>query len=110
MTNDSRAGALAGPWRAVLADLNGDVYASVAAAPEGVEDQDEPVTISVVRGTALPVDRGGDLCAPGTYHSGDVAYELDGVDLEDDDPSVGADARFIQAEAMSAGLNAAGAP
>ncbi|MFC7276250.1 hypothetical protein ACFQS1_19835 [Paractinoplanes rhizophilus] len=45
---------------------------------------------------------------PGSYQSGDVAYELDDVWLVDpDDPSVGAEARFIQAKAMAAGLNAA---
>lgn len=107
MTDNIRAEALAGPWQAVLADRYGNVYPSVAAALEEAEDPDEEVLISVVRGTATPTDRGGDLHAPGTHHSGDVVFEIEAY-LEDDDPSVGAEARFAQAEAMAAGLNAAG--
>jgi len=101
---------LQGPWTAVLADRSGFVYESVEDARENIDDPDDEVTITVVRGTALPDDRSGcRLRLPGSLHCGDQAYALDDVYLNDpDDPSVGADARYAQAQAMAAGLNAAG--
>jgi hypothetical protein len=101
---------LRGPWSAFLADRHGFVYESMDDARENVEDPYEEVTITVVRGTAMPNDRSGcRLRLPGSHHCGDKAYELDDVYLDDpDDPSVGAEARFEQAKAMAAGLNAAG--
>lgn len=101
---------LQGPWTAVLTDLTGFVYTSVADARDNVEDPDEQVSIAIVRGSALPDDRSGcRLRLPGSYHSGDMAYEMDDVYLDDpDDESVGAEARYAQAQAMAAGLNAAG--
>lgn len=111
---DLAADALCGPWQAVLADRHGFVYNSVTDAVENVEDPYEEVTVTVVRGTALPTDRDGTtgcrLRLPRSYNSGDVAYEIDDVCLVDaDDPSVEAEARWVQAQAMAAGLNAAGA-
>jgi hypothetical protein len=108
MTDTIRAEALVGPWQVVLADRHGNVYADVATALAEVEDQDDPVTISVVRGTAVPERLGGDLFAPGSHHTGDVAYEIEAYLEDPHDSTIGADARLAQAEAMAAGLNAAG--
>lgn len=110
MDDDVRAKALAGPWLAVLSDRYGFVYDCVEDARESAEDGE--VSISVVRDSAMPSDRGGTtgvlLRLPGSYHSGDKAYELDDVYLDDpDDQSIAAAARFEQAKAMAAGLNAA---
>jgi hypothetical protein len=109
LTDIQRAEALAGPWLAVLADRWGYVYDSVDDARANVEDPDDEVKVTVVRGTAVPNDRDGlRLRLPGSCHSGDVAYELDDVYLDDpDDPSIGAEVRLEQAQAMAAGLNAA---
>lgn len=100
---------LTGPWHAYLADRDGFVYESVADALENAEDTEDEFQITVVRGTALPNDRSGcRLRLPGSNHCGDRAYEIDDVYLEDpDDPTVGAEARLLQAQAMAAGLNAA---
>jgi hypothetical protein len=101
---------LAGPWQAVLAESDGFVYDSVADALENAEDPEGEFTVTVVRGSAMPNDRSGcRLRLPGSFLSGDKAYELDDVYLDGDgDESVSAVARFAQAQAMAAGLNAAG--
>lgn len=98
---------LAGPWFAVLADHAGFVYDSVADARENAEDTDETFEISVRRGTAAVITPAGDRGRlPGSYHCGDLAYELDVyLDVYLDDPSVAAAARLAQAQAMAAGLN-----
>lgn len=93
---------LRGPWVAVMSDRYGEIYPDVETAR--VNGLDE-VEIAVVRGTAAPQDG---VSLPGSYSSGDVAYELTDVWVDDDgDPSVAAEARWTQARAMAAGLNAA---
>lgn len=98
---------------ALLAARDGWVFESFEAAlAELGEDHDEEMTIRVARGTALPaelVDPEHDVPRlPGSYSCGDVAIDLDDVWLVDpDDASIGAEARYIQAQAMAAGLNAA---
>lgn len=108
MTNISEH--LTGPWRAVLHDTDGFVWPSVDEAIEDHGD-DEEVTVAVVRGSALPNDRDGTtgvlLRMPGHRLSGDVAHEVDCYLVDPDDESTGAAARFAQAQAMAAGLNAA---
>ncbi len=101
--------ALTGPWTAVLADRHGFVYATFALALDDLgADHDEEMEISVRRGSAAPVEQHGNLRNPGSYSSGDLAYELDDVWLVDpDDPSIGAEARYAQAVAMATGLNMA---
>lgn len=90
--------ALRGPWIAVLSDNYGHLY-----EPEDLTDEDE-VEVSVVRGTAAPVDG---RC-PGTYHSGDVLYEHDGYWVDEDDASVSLKTRWEQAQAVAQALNALG--
>lgn len=104
---------LAGPWLAVLADRDGFVYDSFADAVEQLgEEHDEEMTVSVVRGTAMPSEKldGDDIPRmTGSYSCGDVAHTFDDVWLVDpDDATIGAEARLTQAQAMAAGLNAAG--
>lgn len=90
------------PWAAVISH-QGDAYDSVRTARIEL-GMDGEVDISVRRDTAAPDD--GYL--PGTCNTGDIAYELNYVLLtEDGDPSVAAEARWAQAQAMAAGLNAA---
>lgn len=100
---------LRGPWKAVLATTDGFVYPSVAEAIETLGEEEE-VQISVVRGSAAPNDRNGTTGVlhrlPGTVHAGDVAYEVDAYLVDPDDESLGAHARYEQAKAMAAGLNA----
>lgn len=102
---------LRGPWVAVLADDDGDVYATFDdAVTELGPDWSTEMTIRVVRGTALPTEGLTDeaLRLPGSYSTGDVVLDLDDVWLVDpDDDSIGAEARYLQAQAMAAGLNAA---
>lgn len=102
---------LRGPWVAVLADDDGAVYATFDdALTELGEDWDSEMTIRVVRGTALPIESPTDeaLRLPGSYQTGDVALDMDDVWLVDpDDASIGAEARYLQAQAMADGLNAA---
>lgn len=93
---------LRGPWMAVLSDTDGTVYPTVAAAIENLGEEEE-VEIAVVRGTAAPTD--GER--PGRHACGDAAYEIECYLIDPDDPSVGAEARYAQAQAMAAGLNAA---
>lgn len=90
---------LRGPWVAVLSERYGTVYDSVEDADEG-----EELEVSVVRGSAAP--RAGQM--PGSYQSGDVALCWEDLSVDGDaDSSTGAAARFEQAKAMAAGLNAA---
>lgn len=105
---------LSGPWLAVLTDSDGFVYSDFEVALEELgEEHDDEMTIAVVRGTALPIEQdpgveGSVLRMPGSYSCGDKVFKLDDVWLVDpDDDSVGAEARYAQAQAMAAGLNAA---
>lgn len=101
---------LAGPWQAVLATRDGFVLDSIE---EAIEDfgEDEEVRITIVRDTAVPTDRNGTtgdvLRLPGSYKSGDMIFELEAYLTDPDDESMGAAARWAQAQAMCAGLNAA---
>jgi hypothetical protein len=98
------------PWVAVLADLDGTVYPTVEEAIKHLGEDGE-VQISVVRGTAAPTGHdGGLLSMPGSWHLGDVACDTDAYLVDPDDESIGARARYEQAKAMAAGLNAAGEP
>lgn len=101
---------LRGPWVAVLADPLGFVYDSPQDARENADDPTDDFRIRIVRDSALPNDRSGDrLRLPSSYHEGDIAHDLYDVWLVDaDEESVGAEARRAQAQAMAAGLNAAG--
>ena len=93
---------LNGPWQAVISS-HGDAYDSVRTALIELGEDGE-VDVSVRRGSAAPEH--GYL--PGSHKTGDVAYEIEGVYLTDDgDPSGSAEARWVQAQAMAAGLNAA---
>lgn len=96
-------------WLAVLADRDGFVYPTFAQARADLDD-DAEMTISVVRGTALPVDDDlgdGLRACSGPYNAGDVAYEIDAYLVDPDDESEGAAVRYAQAQAMAAGLNSA---
>ena len=81
-------------WQAVLADECGYIYGGVIEAMEFL-DEDAEVRIRVVRGTAVPQDRDGEVRLPGSYKGGDVASEIECY-LVDDDESVSAAVRFAQ--------------
>jgi hypothetical protein len=92
---------------AFVVDFDDRVYPDVEVATKDL-GADEAVRITVVRGTAVPIDDGEDRpCMPGTFHAGDVAYEVDAYLTDPDDPSVSATVRFEQACAMVDGLNRA---
>lgn len=94
---------LRGPWKAFIGDSNGEIYTS----PEEV-DEDDSADVSVRRGSALPGERG---TLPGMHLTGDVLFELEGLYRNEEDPSIGLEARWEQAQAVAAGLNAlAGVP
>ncbi len=96
--NDMRAEALRGPWEAVLTETAGWVMT--------LDDFEEPgdARISIVRRTAAPggPDADGDQRLPGTYNSDDHLIEF--CDFEEFDE---VEARWVQAQAMVEGLNAA---
>lgn len=93
--------ALDGPWLAYLSDADGFVIASpVDADNDGAEPED--LRIQVVRRSALPAEDVGDLRMPGTWASPDRIVEWDDFDDWDE-----VKARWVQAQAMAAGLNAA---
>jgi hypothetical protein len=96
--------ALRGPWMAVISNCE-DAYPDMRTARIEVGEYGQ-VNISVRRGSALPDDDG---YLPGTYRSGDIAYEIGDVWMDGDgDGSISAEARWAQAQAMAAGLNGAG--
>lgn len=109
MTNNTDY--LRGPWHVVLADRDGFVYDSLTDLIQDHADADE-VSISIRRGTALPVadadvDQGDDddmdnTRLPGSYKADDL------IEIFDDYVEEGAEMRWAQAQAMAAGLNAAG--
>lgn len=100
---------LRGPWSAVLADESGYTYESVDEALSDL-GPDEEMQISIRRGTALPRTDIDDVDArlPGEFRTGDCIFEIEVYLGEDGDPSTSCEARYAQAEAMAAGLNAAG--
>jgi RNA polymerase-binding transcription factor DksA len=92
-----------GPWKAVLHDRHGFVYRCVEVAIEEL-GEDEEIEISVVKGTAAPVNDQ----MPGSWHSSDVACRNEDVYLVDpDDPECSAGVAYERALAMAAGLNRA---
>jgi hypothetical protein len=94
------ADALRGPWKAVMSS-HGDIVNLPELAP------DDEVDISIRRATALPVKEDDDTCLPGTCNSGDLIRLWENLYVEEVDPSTDAAARWAQAQAMAAGLNAA---
>lgn len=84
---------LTGPWMAVLSDSDGYTADSFA------DIEGDEVHISIRCGTALP-DEEGKL--PGTYNSDDL------IEVFEDYIEEGARSRWVQAQAMAAGLNTAG--
>lgn len=99
MTAPDVTAALRGPWQAVLTCSNN--YAQAIASLDEVGPDDE-VNISIRRATARP-DRSGFL--PAVPDPDDVIELWDDLMVEDED----APARWPQAQAMAAGLNAAAA-
>jgi hypothetical protein len=93
---------LRGPWLAVLS-MGGEILDRTQTFD--TLNPGDGVEISIRRGTALP-DEDGYL--PGTCKSGDVIELWQDLYVEDGDPSTDAPARWAQAQAMAAGLNAAG--
>jgi hypothetical protein len=85
---------LEGPWTAVLSD--GDGY---AVDDLGELFADSEVEISIRRDTALPDDEGK---LPGSFNGGDL------IEVFGDYFGEGGEPRWAQAQAMAAGLNAAG--
>lgn len=100
------ADALRGPWQAVLAWRDGYVT-TWNDADEACADHDD-LRIAIVRDTAVPTDRDGDgmLRMASTYKSTDHLIEWDGEYFDDLDE---VRARWLQAQAMVAGLNIAAA-
>jgi len=97
---------LRGPWKAVLS-LHGEVIGGDDPFAELIPSDE--VDISIRRGTALP-DKDDEDSLPRTCRSGDVIDLWDDLYVEDGDPSTDAAARWAQAQAMAAGLNAAVQP
>jgi hypothetical protein len=97
--------ALHGPWQAVLAWRDG--WVATWGDFDGNCSEPGDVRILIVRGTAAPVDLLGDGMPrmPGTYNGADLLVEWDGEEF-DDVPAL--EARWLQAQVMVAGLNAAG--
>lgn len=93
---------LRGPWQAVLS-VGGEILDRTQTFDTLAPDDE--VEISIRRGSALP-DEDGYL--PGTCRSGDLIVLWDDLYVEDGDPSTDAPARWAQAQAMAAGLNAVG--
>lgn len=96
---EATADTLRGPWHAVLTTDDGFVIDNL----DGLNPDDE-VSISIRRGTSLPDEDGH---APGGGFSGDMIELWEHLYVEDGDPSTDAPARWAQAQAMAAGLNAA---
>lgn len=92
---------LRGPWTAVVSQ-RGDVLEG--PDPFASLDLGDDVDMSIRRGSALP-DVDGAI--PGTCRTGDIIRLWEGVYVEDGDPSTDAPARWVQAQAMADGLNAA---
>jgi hypothetical protein len=93
MTN---ADFLRGPWQAVLS-VGGDIIPDLSEAYDG------DVDICIVRSSAIPVTAEDDVWEWPKRFSGDDMIEL-WDDIEPDE----AERRWAQAQAMAAGLNAAG--
>ncbi|AEV86697.1 hypothetical protein ACWT_5680 [Actinoplanes sp. SE50] len=93
MTNDH----LRGPWQAVLS-YRGEPLPDIAAL-----NGEDGADFSICRGTAIPVDLGGGLLDWPRSFSGDDVIEL-WEDVEYDEAKI----RWVQVQAMVAGLNAAG--
>ncbi|MEU4640870.1 hypothetical protein [Micromonospora sp. NPDC023814] len=106
---DAITEALRGPWLAVLADRTGAVYPTYAEAAKVLFDDTE-MTIQVVRDSAEPVDDedAEGMRLPQQYFAGDLIFEIDAFLVDEEDPALGAKARYAQAQAMADGLNAAG--
>lgn len=91
---------LRGPWVAAMYGSDGFCETDPA------DLMDSFATVAVVRGSAAPTERDGGLRMPGVYAPGDVLYEVDDDIDDDDDAGTGLGARWEQAQAVAAALNA----
>lgn len=94
---DIAAEALVGPWQAVLADIPGNVV--------DIDDPSLPLgeaNIGIVRRTALPATVDGTLRLRTPCDDGDILHVWGDFDTWEDVRT-----RWVQAQAMAAGLNAA---
>lgn len=91
-------------WQAVIADDYGYVVDAASLTDGSYYAEDVPcLQVVVVRGTAAPVVHDDDdPRLPGTWAPEDRAGNFDGFDLTDE-----VSAKFLQAQAMAAGLNGA---
>jgi hypothetical protein len=88
---------LRGPWTAVLSS-GGDILPSIA----DVTSDDETFDICFTRGSATPIEEDGVLDWSRGYSGDDV------IDLWEDIEPEDLERCWVQAQAMAAGLNAAG--
>jgi len=103
MTDQTTTDALRGPWEAVLSYC-GMVYKTLDEALAALSSTDA-VDIAVVRGTALPEDG---YLPEDKVRPGDIAHHDDMVYIDGEgDPGRSAAVRWVQAQAMAAGLNMA---
>lgn len=116
MTSTEHA-ALRGPWHAYIVEPDGFVYTDMSDLRENCEayeDPDATYEVVIVRGSALPKAAGCRDRLPGSHTSADKAFEVDDLYVDSDetgevDESESVSAIFARAQAMAAGLNAAGA-
>lgn len=95
-----------GLWTAIIADGPiGKVYPTLTAAAEDLNPDAEAV-IAIVRDTAAPIHRDGELCRPEECRPADIAHEENAYLADDDNPELSAAIRYAQAQRMAAGLNA----
>jgi hypothetical protein len=97
-TTDITTEALAGPWHAVLADR----YGYPIDQGDIVDYEPDELKVSIVRGSAVPIEVDGEARLPGSWLSADRIAEFD--DFEEPEE---VEARWVQAQAMAAGLNTA---
>ncbi len=115
MTTETAA--LRGPWHAYIAELEGFVYPDMSDLRENCEEFGDPEAafeVVIVRGSAMPKPAGCRDRLPGSHTAADKAFKADNLYLDDDitgevDESESVSAIFARAQAMAAGLNAAGA-
>ncbi|GGM52558.1 hypothetical protein ACFFX1_55515 [Dactylosporangium sucinum] len=104
ITDEQRTAALTGPWQAILSD-HGEVL-NIAEVREYDVESLYDMRISIVRGSALPTQAHPDdpQQMPPSSDGGDIVIEWEYFEEYDE-----IETRWVQAEAMAAGLNAAGA-
>lgn len=100
---------LRGPWKAVITDESRTVaWFDLEGATAKATFADDVFIVAIVRDSGLPAGDGPAFTPQPAWFEADMAHEIECPLIDDADERLSLKSRWAQAQAMAAGLNAAG--